>query len=94
MGISKTLAVSRLYFDNISHIQGSWVTQGQQIGQITLAFGADDLGSIMLEENVVRAAGTAYQMSIDKMVNTIEKLILKQLNVIQNIISFVDFNKI
>ena len=69
----KTLAVSRLYFDNISHIQGSWVTQGQQIGQITLAFGADDLGSIMLEENVVRAAGTAYQMSIDKMVNTIEK---------------------
>lgn len=66
MGISKTLAVSRLYFDNISHIQGSWVTQGQQIGQITLAFGADDLGSIMLEENVVRAAGTAYQMSIDK----------------------------
>ena len=69
----KTLAVSRLYFDNISHIQGSWVTQGQQIGQITLTFGADDLGSIMLEENVVRAAGTAYQMSIDKMVNTIQK---------------------
>ena len=68
----KTLAVSRLYFDNVSHIQGSWVTQGQQIGQITLAFGADDLGSIMLEENVVRAAGTAYQMSIDKMVHTIE----------------------
>lgn len=68
----KTLAVSRLYFDNVSHIQGSWVTQGQQIGQITLAFGADDLGSIMLEENVVRAAGTAYQMSIDKMVRTIQ----------------------
>ena len=67
----KTLAVSRLYFDNVEHIQGSWVTQGQQIGQITLAFGADDLGSIMLEENVVRATGTAYQMSIDKMVNTI-----------------------
>lgn len=69
----KTLAVARLYFDNVSHIQGSWVTQGQQIGQVTLAFGADDLGSIMLEENVVRAAGTAYQMSIDKMVNTIQK---------------------
>lgn len=73
----KTLAVSRLYFDNISHIQGSWVTQGQQIGQMTLAFGADDLGSIMLEENVVRAAGTAYQMSIDKMVHTIEAADLK-----------------
>ncbi len=68
----KTLAVARLYFDNVSHIQGSWVTQGQQIGQITLAFGADDLGSIMLEENVVRAAGTAYQMSIEKMVRTIQ----------------------
>lgn len=67
----RTLAVARLYFDNISHLQGSWVTQGQSIGQLTLAFGADDLGSIMLEENVVRAAGTAYQMSIDKMTDLI-----------------------
>jgi len=64
----KTLSVARLYFNNIKHIQGSWVTQGQNIGQLTLAFGANDLGSIMLEENVVRAAGTSYQMSIDKMV--------------------------
>lgn len=64
----RTLAVARLYLDNISHLQGSWVTQGQAIGQLTLTFGADDLGSIMLEENVVRAAGTAYQMSIDKMI--------------------------
>lgn len=63
----KTLAVTRLYLDNIPHIQGSWVTQGQRIGQVTLAFGADDLGSIMLEENVVRAAGTAYQMSVERM---------------------------
>ncbi len=69
----KTLAMTRLYMDNISHIQGSWVTQGQNIGQVTLAFGANDLGSIMLEENVVRAAGTAYQMSIDKMVNMIRE---------------------
>jgi cyclic dehypoxanthinyl futalosine synthase len=67
----KTLAITRLYLDNIKHIQGSWVTQGQNIGQLTLAFGANDLGSIMLEENVVRAAGTAYQMSIDKMVSII-----------------------
>lgn len=67
----KTLAIARLYLDNFSHIQGSWVTQGQNIGQLTLAFGADDLGSIMLEENVVKAAGTSYQMSIDKMVNII-----------------------
>ncbi|MDD4600678.1 Cyclic dehypoxanthine futalosine synthase [bioreactor metagenome] len=67
----KTLAVSRLYLHNFSHIQGSWVTQGQNIGQLTLAFGADDLGSIMLEENVVRAAGTSHQMSTDKMLNVI-----------------------
>ena len=66
-----TLAVTRIYLDNIEHIQGSWVTQGQETGQITLAFGANDLGSIMLEENVVRAAGTAYEMSINKMVNLI-----------------------
>ncbi len=67
----RTLAVTRIYLDNIKHIQGSWVTQGQETGQITLAFGANDLGSIMLEENVVRAAGTAYEMSINKMVNLI-----------------------
>ena len=58
--------------ENVQHIQGSWVTQGERIGQLTLAFGADELGSIMLEENVVRAAGTSYEMSIDKMVQTIE----------------------
>ena len=68
----KTLAMTRLYLDNIAHVQGSWVTQGERIGQLTLGFGADDLGSIMLEENVVRAAGTSYEMSIDKMVQTIE----------------------
>ncbi|WP_182187506.1 cyclic dehypoxanthinyl futalosine synthase [Pectinatus frisingensis] len=69
----KTLAVSRLYLDNISHIQGSWVTQGKNIGQMTLAFGADDLGSIMLEENVVRAAGTSHQMSVNTMSDIIKK---------------------
>lgn len=67
----KTLAVTRIFLDNINHIQGSWVTQGERIGQLTLAFGADDLGSIMLEENVVRAAGTAFEMSIDKMLRLI-----------------------
>ena len=68
----RNLAMSRLYMDNIKHIQGSWVTQGERIGQLTLGFGADDLGSIMLEENVVRAAGTAYDMSINKMVEMIK----------------------
>ncbi|MDQ5858952.1 MAG: dehypoxanthine futalosine cyclase [Acidobacteriota bacterium] len=59
----KTLAVSRLYLDNFRHVQGSWVTQGPKIGQTSLAFGADDLGSIMIEENVVYAAGARNRMT-------------------------------
>lgn len=62
------LALSRLFLDNFEHIQGSWVTQGKQIGQITQFFGADDLGSIMIEENVVRAAGLSYRMQIEEMI--------------------------
>ena len=53
----RTLAVSRLFFDNVTHIQGSWLTVGRNTGQTSLRYGADDLGSIMLEENVVSAAG-------------------------------------
>ncbi|MCX7780088.1 MAG: dehypoxanthine futalosine cyclase [Negativicutes bacterium] len=68
----RTLAVARLFLDNVAHIQGSWVTQGEQVGQLTLAFGANDLGSIMLEENVVRAAGTSHAMSLAKMTALIE----------------------
>jgi cyclic dehypoxanthinyl futalosine synthase len=63
----KTLAVSRLYFDNIRHVQGSWVTQGPKIGQVSLSFGADDLGSIMIEENVVYAAGARNRMTQGEM---------------------------
>ena len=63
----RTLAVTRLFFDNVTHLQTSWVTQGKKIGQAALAWGADDMGSIMIEENVVSAAGTAYQMSQDEM---------------------------
>ncbi len=63
----KTLAVSRLFMDNITHLQTSWVTQGKKIGQLALKFGADDMGSIMIEENVVSAAGTAFRMSQDEM---------------------------
>ena len=69
----KTLAFTRIFFDNIEHIQGSWVTQGERIGQLTLTFGADDLGSIMLEENVVKAAGTTFEMSKNKMINLIRE---------------------
>ena len=53
----KMLAVSRLFLDNIQHIQSSWLTQGLKLGQTALRFGADDMGSIMIEENVVSAAG-------------------------------------
>ncbi len=63
----RTLAVTRLFFDNIRHFQTSWVTQGKKIGQAALGFGADDMGSIMIEENVVSAAGTAYKMSQEEM---------------------------
>jgi cyclic dehypoxanthinyl futalosine synthase len=63
----KTLAVTRLFFDNVRHLQTSWVTQGKKIGQLGLAFGADDMGSIMIEENVVSAAGTTHRMTQDEM---------------------------
>jgi cyclic dehypoxanthinyl futalosine synthase len=69
----KTLAISRLFMDNIQHLQTSWVTQGKKIGQVALKFGADDMGSIMIEENVVSAAGTSYRMSQDDMEHLIRQ---------------------
>ncbi|MGH9382357.1 MAG: cyclic dehypoxanthinyl futalosine synthase [Thermoanaerobaculia bacterium] len=69
----KTLAVSRLFIDNIGHFQTSWVTQGKKIGQLALKFGADDMGSIMIEENVVSAAGTEYRMSQEEMEHLISE---------------------
>ncbi|MCG3137711.1 MAG: Cyclic dehypoxanthine futalosine synthase [Phycisphaerae bacterium] len=59
----RTLAIARLFLDNIPNIQSSWVTQGPKIGQLALFFGANDMGSVMMEENVVSAAGTTYQLS-------------------------------
>ncbi|RIK67987.1 MAG: dehypoxanthine futalosine cyclase [Planctomycetota bacterium] len=56
------LALSRVYLDNIPHIQSSWVTMGPKIGQLALFFGANDMGSVMMEENVVSAAGTTYRL--------------------------------
>jgi cyclic dehypoxanthinyl futalosine synthase len=61
----KTQAVSRLYLDNFANIQSSWVTQGEKIGQLALFFGANDMGSLMIEENVVAQAGTVYYLSLD-----------------------------
>jgi cyclic dehypoxanthinyl futalosine synthase len=61
----KTQAVSRLYLDNFANIQSSWVTQGAQIGQVALFFGANDMGSLMIEENVVSSAGTVHHLSLE-----------------------------
>jgi cyclic dehypoxanthinyl futalosine synthase len=69
-----TQAVSRIYLDNVSHIQSSWVTQGLKIGQVALGFGADDMGSVMMEENVVSAAGTSHRTSTDELVYLIRSL--------------------
>jgi 2-iminoacetate synthase ThiH len=67
-------ALARIYLDNIPNIQSSWVTQGQEIGQIALKYGANDLGSIMIEENVVSQAGTTFQMGVVDMRRLIQDL--------------------
>ncbi|MGB0716283.1 MAG: cyclic dehypoxanthinyl futalosine synthase [Phycisphaerae bacterium] len=68
----RMLALSRLYLDNIPNIQSSWVTQGVKIGQLALFFGANDMGSVMMEENVVSAAGTTFRMSENEIRSCIE----------------------
>jgi cyclic dehypoxanthinyl futalosine synthase len=62
----KTQAIARLYLDNIPNIQSSWVTQGPKIGQLALFFGANDMGSLMIEENVVSKAGTVFHLTLDQ----------------------------
>ena len=69
-----TQAVSRIYLDNVDHIQSSWVTQGMKVGQVALSFGADDMGSVMIEENVVSAAGTTHPATTDDFVHAIRAL--------------------
>ena len=69
-----TQAVSRIYLDNVDHIQSSWVTQGMKVGQVALGFGADDMGSVMIEENVVSAAGTTHRATTDDFVRAIRAL--------------------
>ena len=67
-------ALSRIYLDNIPNIQSSWVTQGLEVGQVALTYGANDLGSIMIEENVVSKAGTTFQMTVEDMHRLIQDL--------------------
>src|SRR5688500_18474199 len=68
----RTLALSRIILDNFDNLQASWVTQGGKVGQLSLAFGANDMGSVMIEENVVRAAGASYCMDEVEIVANVE----------------------
>jgi cyclic dehypoxanthinyl futalosine synthase len=68
----RTLALSRIVLDNFDNLQASWVTQGGKVGQLSLAFGANDMGSVMIEENVVRAAGASYCMDEVEIVVNVE----------------------
>jgi cyclic dehypoxanthinyl futalosine synthase len=68
----RTLALARLVLDNFDNLQASWVTQGGKVGQLSLAYGANDMGSVMIEENVVRAAGAEYCMDEFEVVRNIE----------------------
>jgi len=70
----KTQAVARLYLDNVPNIQSSWVTQGLKIGQLALLYGANDMGSLMIEENVVAEAGTVHFLTLDQIRAAIEEL--------------------
>jgi cyclic dehypoxanthinyl futalosine synthase len=68
----RTLAIARILLDNFANLQASWVTQGGKVGQLSLAYGANDMGSVMIEENVVRAAGASYCMDEVEIVRNIE----------------------
>ena len=70
----RTQALARIYLDNFANVQSSWVTQGLEIGQIALKYGANDLGSIMIEENVVSQAGTTFRMTVPDMQRLIKDL--------------------
>ena len=78
--------------DNIANIQSSWVTQGLKVGQLALFFGANDMGSLMIEENVVASAGTVYYLSLDQIKNAIREAgyIPRQRNVLYQYVDQVE----
>ena len=84
----RTLALSRIVLDNFDNLQASWVTQGGKVGQLSLAFGANDMGSIMIEENVVRAAGAEYCMDESEIVRNIEDagFVAKRRNMVYDVL--------
>ena len=92
----KTQAVSRLYLDNFPNIQSSWVTQGEKIGQMGLCFGANDMGSLMIEENVVSQAGTINHLSLETIRRCITDAgyIPRQRNVFYEYVDEIDFKEL
>ncbi len=84
----RTLALSRIVLDNFDNVQASWVTQGGKVGQLSLAYGANDMGSVMIEENVVRAAGAAYCMDEPEIVRNIEDagFVAKRRNMVYDVL--------
>ena len=84
----KTQAVSRLFLDNLPNIQSSWVTQGLRVGQLAMNFGANDMGSLMIEENVVAEAGTVHFLTLDEIRDAISELgfVPRQRDVFYNLV--------
>ncbi len=84
--------MARLYLDNFRNLQSSWVTQGLKIGQLALLYGANDMGSLMIEENVVAEAGTVHYLSLDDIRGAIRELgfIPRQRNVFYELIDEAD----
>ena len=85
----KTQAVARLYLDNFPNIQSSWVTQGLKVGQLAMLFGANDMGSLMIEENVVAEAGTVHYLTLAQIRDAISELNFtpRQRNVAYDLVS-------
>ena len=69
----RTQAIARMYLDNIPNIQSSWVTQGAKVGQVALLYGANDMGSLMIEENVVASAGTVHYLTLEQIKSSIRE---------------------
>jgi cyclic dehypoxanthinyl futalosine synthase len=84
----RTQAIARLFLDNVPNIQSSWVTQGLKVGQLALLYGANDMGSLMIEENVVAAAGTVYHLTLEEIKRAIRDLgyVPRQRNVFYQLI--------
>jgi cyclic dehypoxanthinyl futalosine synthase len=85
----RTQAIARLYLDNLPNVQSSWVTQGLKIGQLGLLFGANDMGSLMIEENVVASAGTVHYLTLEQIKGAIREAgyVPRQRNVFYELIT-------